>query len=81
MYSAAMNVHRESGKETFDCKIQYNNQIQLINSLRGRIEELETDSIIKDQNINKLQREIFDLKKRIQTICDNINNFSGNINH
>ncbi|CAB4416744.1 unnamed protein product [Rhizophagus irregularis] len=75
----AMNVHRESGKETFDYKKQFNIQTQLIYSLRARIEELETDSLIKDQSINKLQREIFDLKKSIQTIYDNINTLSGNL--
>lgn len=74
-----MNVHRESGKETFDYKKQFNIQTQLIYSLRARIEELETDSLIKDQSINKLQREIFDLKKSIQTIYDNINTLSGNL--
>ncbi|GES78510.1 hypothetical protein GLOIN_2v1591923 [Rhizophagus clarus] len=75
----AMNVHSESGRETFDYKKQVNIQTQLIYSLRVRIEELETDSIIKNQNITKLQREIFDLKKNIQTIYDNINNLSGNL--
>lgn len=79
MDSAAMNVHRENGKETFDYKKQVDIQTQLIYSLRARIEELETDSLVKDQSINKLQREIFDLKKSIQTIYDNFNTLSGTL--
>ncbi|RIA79108.1 hypothetical protein C1645_794852, partial [Glomus cerebriforme] len=33
-------------------------QSELINSLRARIEELETDAIVKDQNIKRLRREL-----------------------
>jgi hypothetical protein len=40
-------------------------QSHLIDALRARIEELETDSIIKDQNIKNLQDEFNDLKKNL----------------
>src|SRR4051794_23408442 len=41
-------------------------QSQLIDTLRARIEELEIDSIIKDQDIKKLRNEFNDFKKDIQ---------------
>ncbi|RIA99366.1 hypothetical protein C1645_747519 [Glomus cerebriforme] len=55
-----------------DCKNQINGQLQLISSLRARIDVLETDSHTKNQNINKLRQEINDLKNSIQSIYDNI---------
>ena len=79
MDSAAPNDYGENGKESCDYKKQINCQLQLIHSLRVRIEELETDSIIKNQSINKLQQEISDLRINIQTICDNINDPSGSL--
>src|SRR3954454_3187907 len=45
----------------FDEKLA--SQSQLIDSLRTRVEELEIDSIIKDQNFKKLQNEFNDFKK------------------
>ncbi|CAI2186711.1 1802_t:CDS:2 [Funneliformis geosporum] len=48
--------------ERYEEKID--NQSKLIDSLKTRIEELETDSIIKTQNIKKLQQEFIDFKKR-----------------
>src|SRR6266542_3221356 len=39
------------------CKEQIDSQSQLIKSLKTRIEELETDSLIKTQDIKKLQNE------------------------
>jgi len=46
-----------------NCKEQIESQIQLIDSLRIRIEELEIDSIIKNQEIKKLQQGFDDLFK------------------
>ncbi|GBB83266.1 hypothetical protein RclHR1_01000022 [Rhizophagus clarus] len=40
-------------------------QSQLIDSLKARIEELETDSLIKEQDIRKLRNEFDDFKKAI----------------
>ncbi|RIA79164.1 hypothetical protein C1645_794789 [Glomus cerebriforme] len=43
-------------------------QTHLIDSLRARIEELETDSIIKDQDIKKIKHEFDDFKKEIKSV-------------
>ena len=57
---------------------QINLQLQLINSLRTRIEELETDSTAKNEDIKKLRKESNDLRRMIQSICNgNINEPSG----
>ncbi|CAG8761765.1 2067_t:CDS:1, partial [Funneliformis caledonium] len=48
--------------ERYDEKID--TQSKLIDSLKARIEELETDSIIKNQDIKKLQQEFIDFKNR-----------------
>src|SRR2546421_3095636 len=50
----------ENVKKPCECKEQINFQLQLINTLKTRIETLETDSIIKDQDIMKLQQETTD---------------------
>src|SRR6266536_4848050 len=45
----------------YDEKI--NSQSRLIDSLRARIEELEVDSLIKNQEIKKIQQEFNCIKK------------------
>ncbi|GES94076.1 hypothetical protein GLOIN_2v967084 [Rhizophagus clarus] len=71
----------------YDEKI--NSQSQLIDSLKARIEELEVDSLIKNQEIKKIQEEFISIKKEIQSVLgkpmqDNKENISsikdGNIN-
>jgi hypothetical protein len=42
-------------------------QSQLIDTLKARVEELETDSIIKDQDFKKLRNEFNDFKRDIQS--------------
>jgi len=49
-------------KKDCNCK-EIESLVQLIDSLRTRIEELEIDSIIKDQEIKKLQQEFSDFQK------------------
>lgn len=49
----------------YDEKI--NSQSKLIDTLRARIEELEVDSLIKNQEINKIQEEFNFIKKEIQS--------------
>jgi hypothetical protein len=59
-YSAAqtvINMNRYNYKDSCECKEQINVQSQLIDSLRTRIEELETDFNNKDQDIKKLQQD------------------------
>ncbi|CAB4386530.1 unnamed protein product [Rhizophagus irregularis] len=43
-------------------------QSQLIDSLRARVEILETDHLIKEQDFRKLRNEFNDFKKEIQSI-------------
>ncbi|RGB24855.1 hypothetical protein C1646_676049 [Rhizophagus diaphanus] len=44
-----------------------NSQSKLIDALRARIEELEVDSLIKNQEIKKIQEEFNFIKKEIQS--------------
>ncbi|CAG8673961.1 2901_t:CDS:1 [Funneliformis mosseae] len=55
-------------KTTCECKEQIIAKEKIIDSLKARIEELETDSIIKNQDIKKLQQETNDLRESIQEI-------------
>src|SRR4051812_47179211 len=48
---------------------------QIIDSLKARIEELETDSIIKNQDIRKQSSEIQQLRQEIEEFNDFKNNF------
>jgi hypothetical protein len=50
----------------YDEKID--SQSQLIDSLKARIEELETDSLIKEQDLRKLRNEFNNFKKEIQSV-------------
>ncbi|CAG8543929.1 16016_t:CDS:1 [Funneliformis caledonium] len=59
-----IKMEKES-KNDCECKEQIIAQEQLIDSLRARIEELETDSIIKNQDIKKLRQDFIDFKKSI----------------
>jgi hypothetical protein len=66
----------------YDEKI--NSQSQLIDTLRARVEELEVDSLIKHQEIKKIQEEFNYIKKEIQSalagpLRDNKENVSSNI--
>ncbi|RIA92315.1 hypothetical protein C1645_736477 [Glomus cerebriforme] len=45
-----------------------NFQSQLIDSLRARIEELEIDSLIKNQKIKQIRQDFNDIKKQIQSV-------------
>ncbi|CAI2166580.1 1979_t:CDS:1 [Funneliformis geosporum] len=60
----SVNMENESKKDC-ECKEQIIAQEQLIDSLRARIEELETDSMIKNQDIKKLRQDFIDLKGSI----------------
>src|SRR6266540_2130652 len=66
----SIKMEKESKKDC-ECKEQIVAQEQLIDSLRARIEELETDSIIKEQDIKKLRQDFLDFKKEFQSILDN----------
>ena len=56
-----VSIEMERIYKKFEDKLA--SQSQLIDSLRSRIEELETDSIVKDQNYKKLQNEFNGFKK------------------
>ncbi|GES94065.1 hypothetical protein GLOIN_2v1499872 [Rhizophagus clarus] len=49
------------------CKENIDSQLQLIDSLKARIEELETDSLVKTQDIKKLQNDLCDFKEEIES--------------
>ncbi|CAI2166568.1 1973_t:CDS:1 [Funneliformis geosporum] len=55
-------------EKSCECKGQIIAKEKMIDSLKARIEELETDSIIKNQDIKKLQRETKDLRESFQEI-------------
>lgn len=58
----------EKNYKKYEEKIVY--QSQLIDNLRARVEELETDSVIKDQDIKKLRNELNDFKKEVRSILN-----------
>ncbi|CAI2166581.1 1980_t:CDS:1 [Funneliformis geosporum] len=64
-----IKLEKES-KSDYESKEQIIVQEQLIDSLRARIEELETDSMIKNQDIKKLRQDFVDFKKEFQFILD-----------
>ncbi|CAG8543951.1 16017_t:CDS:1, partial [Funneliformis caledonium] len=65
-----IKMEKES-KSDCECKEQIIAQEQLIDSLRARIEELETDSMIKNQDIKKLRQDFVDFKKDFQLTLNN----------
>src|SRR5581483_684880 len=66
-----INIEKEFNEEDYcECEEQINNQLQLIDSLKVRIEELETDFYVKSQDIKILQQ-------KFKSICPNITSSSS----